>query len=144
MLGFIQGLTSTVAAVLGAIAGGAVTAAIVFLYATIVMVPHAHHAGALQERAAWQEATRKAKAAQEHERQKAQDKIDAVEQDYLDRTQSLAVQNSALQQALDQERKSHEKDHSGSVLDRTCIPVGVSDAIAKTGRPDAAGKDPAQ
>lgn len=92
-------------------------------------VGRARVAGRLDERLVWQERQRRAQLKLDRERDLAQAKIDAVEQDYLTRQTTDAIRISELEKALEDEQTSDAAPGCGPALSRR-----LRDAIDNIGR----------
>lgn len=105
----------------GTIAGAVLMALVGFVYMHAVAIP----AAKVEAVAA---ATHKAEVAAEKQRQTQQDKIDAIEKQYLQYDANHAARVQSLQEALDAARASRNP------ACRYAIPRGVSDRLDDIGR----------
>lgn len=111
---------------IGALAGLLLGWAVTFAYVSAVTIPHANTVAVAA-------ATQRASALAEQRQRAAQDKIDAIEKQYLQHDSRSTARISALEQAL------------ASAHNPTCriaIPRGVSDKLDDIGRA-APREDPA-
>lgn len=99
-----------------------------------VQAAKARDEGALSERLVWQEKQRRLDLKRETERLEAQAKIDAAEKARLDASIINAVRYSALEQAIEQERKKNAAAEDDIAACRKPMPDGVRDALNAIGR----------
>lgn len=93
----------------------------------------AYRQGQTAERVIWQERQAMATAKANAERQRAQEQINRIEQDYLARIRSEKSKLADLETALEMERAENEKANPGCP-DRPAISKRLRDAIAPIGR----------
>lgn len=130
-----SGLSNTVAAVLGVIAGAALALVIFSTWNWAVDNPSVRREARAQERAAWEEASRKLRDQMERERRAAQAQIDRLEQDYLADRSRAALQIMDLETAIASMEGDEDAipDTAGCVC-RPAIPRGLGLQLDQVGR----------
>lgn len=133
MLAFFTSLGTWFKVGAGAVLGALLMWAAMTVYTAAVALPRAREAARAAEQVALAGKLQAARDAAEAAKKAAQARIDAIEQEYWQKDVARAQQLSALDQALEQEKKNAKAG-----LCSVAVPAGVSGALDAIGRRDSA------